>query len=381
MRLTGGLQSYTAEKAKYLEKNGWSVSIIFNGKSTGTCIFSSLNKYVGGAIPELGTQPSKYLSVTRKLIVNKMVRCLELGDQPVEKIIVESHADIFALWGEVLAERIGAKHLCFICNERFREATQLYEKYIDFFDFKHKRKELACTSGNRSSGDLVVKLFDGYKQIPPEERYVLVPASAEPVQDVHNDTVESIQKREWNICYLGRTEKLYVPSIIDGICRFAQKYKNKDIQFIIAGNADGIENLLKDRLSHLNNVLIVRLGDLVPIPRELFGKLDVIIAGAGCAFCAVREGVPTIVADAGNYRANGLLGYETMDTLCQHDAARQTTFDEALERVLVMRVHENMQLTLPEVLQPEFYYNQHFIFMEQSENNLAYYRWDKGTID
>ena len=57
------------------------------------------------------------------------------------------------------------------------------------------------------------------------------------------------------------------------------------------------------------------MGDLVPIPKCIYKKIDCMIAGAICAEISAREGIPTIVADCENYLANGILGYTVNNSM------------------------------------------------------------------
>lgn len=78
---------------------------------------------------------------------------------------------------------------------------------------------------------------------------------------------------------------------------------------LIVGNVDDRKEWLHQKLDKASNLVLTCLGDLVPIPRTLFSKIDVVIGSSGCAECSVVEGVPTIVSDAENSLANGILGY------------------------------------------------------------------------
>ncbi len=367
----GGMQLYTADKVKYLSKAGYIVQVFYSGLKMGKCKISYLNDYRDGAISILGYQPKQYTKKIQKKTINKMKKILGDKLEDVSEIMIESQADTLALWGELLAEELNGKHVCFICNEKFRGSDKCYEKYLDFFDFKHKRKELAGIHE-----DSLVKLFDGYKEVETEKRYVFRAAIESPVQDIRNNIVQQIKKHKWNIGYIGRIGKPYVDNIIQGVYEFAIKYKDEDIQFIIVGDIGNRRNVIENKFDTIKNVKICFTGDLVPIPREIYDKLDVVIAGSGCAICSAYENVPVIIPDAGNYKANGILGYTTFDTLYHESNCKQSTFEEILEQVLVHKIHAHMEFVFPKADKEEIYYLKHIEFIHNSQKEKKYYNWD-----
>lgn len=367
IRVVGGMQNYVAGKAEFLKKQGWNISVFFCGPKTGKCVNPALNEYVSGGMEELVCCPEEWTNRIRQKVINRMVLLIGCENSKEKDIIVESQDDVTALWGEMLAEKIGAKHVCFICNELFTGDGKHYREHLDFFNFKHVRKELTGIH-EKSLGNL----FGDYKKILPEEKYHFYAATKDPIQEVKNEFLENFVKGDWTICYIGRAEKNYVEGIIRGVFRLALKYTDKQIQFIMVGNADSRKNLLDEMSKKLKNVQIFLLGDMVPIPKCLFKKVDVVVAGSGCAYCAVYEGTPTIVADAGNNMANGILGYTTWDTLF-HDGIEQLDFDQALEQVLVSRIQDQLEFKMPQKYGSDYYYRQHMEFVENSSRECEYY--------
>ena len=363
----GGMQTYVAGKAKFLESQGWKVNVFFSGRSNnGECAVKSLNKYMEGWFPEISVPPGNWPASIRERVLRDMRR--QIGDLG-GTVVVESQTSGNALWGELLASRIGAKHFFFICNELFRGKDRFYMEYMKFFDFKHRRKEMIG-----STPTSIALLFEGNKHIPPEENYFTTPAAEEPVQDVDNLAVNTIERADWNICYIGRIEKGYVPGIVEGVRNFSITHPEKSVQFIFVGNVKKRIELIEETFSNTKNVKLTYLGDCVPIPRSLFQKLDVVIAGAGCATCAARENVLTIVADAGNFRANGVLGIDTFAILYHEAEKEQMGFDEALEKVLVRGEYEGKEIHgLPNSLPCEHYYREQLKMIENSDRDIKYY--------
>ena len=269
----GGTQTYIASKVKYLRDNGWDVYVFYGDMKNNKCAVPQLFEFNDNSIAGLTTPPNYLLPSIRQRVLKEIISIVGIDDY--SEIIVETLTSVLSLWGELVAEALSAKHICFLCDENFRQPGQVYIEHLNFFDFKHQRRELAGIHDNS-----LVKLFDGYKNIPPEERYTLVAYEGEVVQDVKNEIVEHIERCDWNICYIGRMDKGYVDNIVNDMVQLALKYKDKNIQIIFVGNADKKKKYINKLYKNIINVKLIFLGNLVPIPRILYSKSDVIIAGA-----------------------------------------------------------------------------------------------------
>ena len=224
-----------------------------------------------------------------------------------------------------------------------------------------------------TNDDSLIKLFDGYKQVKQEESYKLIPAYRDDVQDVENEAVNNMQKKDWNICYLGRIGKPYVKNIIDDLSKLGQKHPEKSIQIVFAGNASEMLNYINKKFENLYNVSLTFLGDLVPIPKKLFTKVDVVIAGSGCAVAAAYSGALTIIPDPINFRANGVFGFDTFQTVYHEQNVQQMGFDEAVERVLSDNVYMGKRANLPKRKTKDDYFDDFFKFVEQSDSRKEYF--------
>ncbi len=337
----GGMQMYSLGKAQYLEKNGWDVYIFYGASPEGTCEIPALNKYVNGGVHIISKPPENYDAKRRNSIIEKMIEVSGCQALP-NTCVIESQSDCLAIWGEMLARRLGARHMCMICNERFRGPDKHYVEHLDLFDFKHKRRELAGINE-----ETLVRLFEGYKEIPEQERYTFFAAQVDPVQCVENKEVEKLEKADYNICYIGRSEKNYFSNILDGVLQFALKYKEKSIYFILVGDAESKREQIAYLTEQAKNLTVIPLGNLSPIPATLYQKVDVVIAGSGCALYSMGRDVPIILADAGNGLANGVLGYDTHHVLYSEEETIQMTYDVALERALVSREYLSNDFYFP----------------------------------
>ena len=335
IRLLGGIQLYVTAKSKYLEENGWDVITFFDGYESGNCVINYLNKFLKYEIFGLRCSPYDLPEIIYRRLINRMEKLINLS--PDNEIVIESHVHESAMWGELLAERINAKHICLLCNETFKGPNKHYCDKIDFYDFKHKRHELAGISY-----DSLKLLFEGYKEVADEESYSFVAITGPTSEDIDNAKVDNLDRAFWNICYFGRSDKGYVPKIIDDVAAFAKKHSDKSINFVIIGDSSVIDRVLDLKFNDIKNVSLKRMGDLVPIPKRLFGKVDVVIAGAGCAAVSVGNNAITIIADAKNYLSNGVYGCDTDSIFYCNSHTKQTDFCTSLERVLVDRLYEGM---------------------------------------
>ena len=326
----GGAQTYTAAKTRYLELKGYKTIVFYDGPKAGNCKVKELNKYTRNGFAFLAFAPENF---NRKM-VNRFLGLLISRIKKTcatnlidDEIYIESHYSSQALWGELLAERIGANHIGFLCNEQFNDSY--YREYIDFFYYKYEKNELYGI--NKES---MKRLFKNhYSNI--DEEHVFEALEDGDVQDVGCTKLSKIKKGDYiNVCYIGRATKGYVTNILNGVCAFADRHKDKKIQFIIVGDSKSRKQEITKLFKNKRNVTVVQLGDLVPLPQALSKKIDVVMAGSGCAISSAFEGVPVIVADCNNYLSNGVLGYTVDNAFNSH---RQENFEETLENVLITK--------------------------------------------
>lgn len=371
----GGVQNYVKSKIKYLLADGWKIYALHwttEKEFMSDCFIRELEPYTDDVICFLCYPEGIFDDKLYKITLFEMLTAIEYDADEECEYVIESHADLQAIWGEILARAIKAKHICFTCNEGFRGSDKRYEDFIDFFDFKYGRGELAGISENSMK-----MLFEGYKDIDASDRYVLKAATEEPVQDIHSESVNRMERLDWNIAYIGRCEKEYVPLIIEDIFHFAVKYPERKIQFIIVGILHEREKKLLEKLNLVKNLKVTYFGFLSPIPRDLFKKLDASIAGAGCAMISSMEGVPTILADAKTYKAAGILGYTVQNTLY---GEREYSYAELLENVLVTKDYLQFDEVKCDFYDAKRAYDDFFVFIERSSKKKEYYKFEQQNI-
>jgi len=283
-----------------------------------------------------------------------------------EEIIIESHADVYSQWAEILALKVQGKHFFYTMNENYR-GDHCYEKKMDFYLFKFRRKEIlgVLSTFNR--------LFEGYLVVNQTDIAGEMWIDESPIQDVFCESVERIKKEDYNICYIGRGTKSYVPSILLDVAKFSSLHRDKRVQLLTVSDMDSQRDLINKIKLENPNLNIVELGFLHPIPKSLYSKTDVVIAGAGSARHSCEEGAMTIVADTETCKSNGLLGYDTMDAVFRDENSVVTDFTQALEKVLVREVYKEMECKYPQKSSFEKSTLHNFSLYEKSAKEKEYY--------
>ncbi len=365
----GGCQNYLSGKCPYLENKGYEVYILYSGSKATEFVFKNLAIYSNGNVPGLDFIPAEMPSSLREKMLRVMKSKVTRNDSIYDETIVESHYDKMHLWGELLAESLNAKHICFNCNEIFRGEDKYYEQYLDFYKFKYERNELYGIV--EKSMEFLFGGFDGLIKATNKRFRAAHPGS---VQDVNyfNDSI--VPEADWSICYIGRILKSYVNRILSDVAAFSEEHEDKKINFIIIGDAEPRLGKIHSIFDRLDNVNLTLLGNLVPIPRLLIKKMDVLIAGAGSAFSVVKENVPVIVPDPNTCLSNGLLGYENKSAILLEPGRKHESFKQSLERVLIEKVHTRMNLKYEYHVKPlNEYYDEHMSMIDDSERQKKYY--------
>lgn len=363
----GGQQLYTLGKVKYLEEHGWGVIVINPSHTTGKCGFPELDKFLKYGMVSLYYIPAELPSLVRRTVVNRLVNHCKFGKDASE-IYVESQYLKGSLWAELFAKQVNAKHIIFDCGEKFRGEQYFYEDVIDFYKFKYKRKELYGISKTS-----VNQMFEGYDMgIPDHHEFYFNAVEPTPVKDIRIEKVEQLERLDYHILFISRGEKGYVPNVISGVAQFAEKHPDKAISFVLIGGMGSREREL-NAVKNIPNLKLNVLGEMTPIPRQVFRYADVVIAGAGCAELSVSEGVKTIIADAKSYQAIGVFGYDTTEYFFAANPESNHGFDYYLEKLLINREYDNRVSDFPEGFNLEKEYQSQIRCFEKTDERLEYY--------
>ena len=355
----GGIQIYVSGKSKFLEKNGWNVYVIYPSFSIEPCVFPFLNKYQNGRNVSLSFYPGELPKKALGNTIDWLKRVIDFSS--TDEILIESHHDRSAAWAEIFAQELRGVHACLCCNEVFRGKNKHYIDYIDLFKYKYDRKQLAGISEN----SMRMMFEDTKYELFVNEPYVFDAAPDETVQNIKNKKISEIENACINIAYIGRVNKDFFKEITISVKTFITKYQNQKFSYIVVGDAD------KDNIKWVTsifksskNITITFTGSLFPVPKELFNKLDVSIAGSGCALMSAREGVLTILVDANDGRSDGVLGIDTIDFLYREEDAFNTTIEQSLEDIIVLQKYKASDIKMPDEPDTSEIFNQHFEYFE-----------------
>lgn len=354
----GGGQSYVNTKVRWLKNNGWKVIVFSTVESLlqGKSPWDALTEYEEYSCLMLNTPPEFCGEYLTKQTLNWMQSVI--GEH--KKVVIESHTDFFAEWGELLAARIRAKHICFLLDEQL-------DKYPnkEFLYYKYLRNEVAGI--HKTS---MKRLFDGYKEVEESTRYVLRAAHENNVRDILVESVNNLVNEKYNIAYIGRY-KQYCNNIKQGITKFAYKHPDDSIQLVILGDIGDTQ-----LFSNVENIKVTQLGFMNPIPMSFFNHIDVVIAGAGCARIAAEQGVYTIVADAHTCMASGVLGYTTEETLFSKTSSLY--YEDILDDILITHQYDNRQCSITKATDINEAFEEHFAFIEKSNKSVDYFDFDSN---
>lgn len=298
-----------------------------------------------------------------------MIQRLGLSDYENCEIVIESHFDKAAYWAEILASAVRGRHIFLSCNEVYRNSSdRYYEDNLDFFYFKLKRNEISTHTST------VPKLFNGYKGVTG--LFSDVPdliREQDAIQDVSDFPIDQIQKAGWNICQIGRTSKPFVEYVIKGVGQFARRHPDRKINFIFVGQlVQNREQLIRQIFAGVDNVTITPLGDMVPIPRSLFSKIDVVCAMAQTAVFAESENVPVIVGNADvPEKTSGVLGYDTNEF--KHRDKNLFEYVDVLENVLVKKIYAGKKSSFTRPEPAEKVYEKIFTLLENADPKKEYF--------
>ena len=108
----GGSQLYVRNKSEYLQKNGYNVYVF--SATEGSVLINGLKKYKPYIIHDLAYSPLVLSNMTINNVLNRISEsvCFDKTET-----IVETHSIQFGLWGELLAEKIHAKHFLYSLEE------------------------------------------------------------------------------------------------------------------------------------------------------------------------------------------------------------------------------------------------------------------------
>lgn len=292
--IVAGGPIYNSNKIKVLENNGWNV-VVFPTNS-GKIYIKPLKKYNTDNYKFLNYSP--YIFGKRK--INKFIKTMADEIEPSDSIIIETGTDFTALWGELLAKKIGARHIVMFLDEK-NDNVNNYS--FPFYEFKYKRKELYSISK-----DSLLYIFGRYFDIQEPEKNVWNAWCSNVVANEDSFIRNEIPKANFMIGSIGRLDKPFVPNIIKEVCSFANIHSDICIGLCFFGGAD--EKTVSDikfEIGKCSNIKLYISGYIWPIPKSIFNLFDVFVSGAGSAVASANMGVTTVDMDVITNSPNGFI--------------------------------------------------------------------------
>lgn len=328
--ISGG-PSYVSNKTKWLSERGWDV-IVFDHYGTigkkGVIEMENLRQYERNRMMELFFPPSYFSSKQRERILRLLVDIIGRDDC----YVVESNTPRLSLWGELLASRIGAKHLILEIGERLEIRSQ---QEFDYVSFKFNRNEWFAIKPQ------AVKLkFSNWRLISEEEanNHYFSASMGVTIEDVPIAELNGIQRADYNILSFGR-RKPYFESLIDEVILFSGLCPDKRVNLVIMGAVD-----LKERevnaMNETPNLHYFQIPPKRPVPKAVFEFSDVIVATAGCANLSFRNGYKTISMNAENGRPLGVMGYTTVNSVFSEETSQYAqNLSSLLKDILIKKMY------------------------------------------
>lgn len=278
-----GAPIYYRNKALYMKSKGWNVFCI--SCRAGKVYVGGLEQFIIGTFPILATKAYLFSSFNQEKIIGEIIKCLPILEQD---IIIETGTYYTAYWGEILAQKLKARHLVIYLDEH---NVGIRKGQSNFFRFKYEREELACIS-NDAYKDIFSPLFRYV-----ENRAYTVPCYCQnSLEDVVSPVINNVLKTDFTIGYVGRLEKDAFKTLIDNLCLFAKQNSNKIISLNCFGDYGNKkdEDVLRKRLSEFSNIQLYISGFLFPIPKKAIEKCDLCFGSAGSVAVALKANVATI---------------------------------------------------------------------------------------
>ena len=293
---SGGV-TYVRNKLVWLQKRGWDVVVYdAGGQVSESVLFTELMRFLCNRNFELYYPPCFFTQRRRNAVVNRIANKHKYKSQ----VVVESNTINLALWGEMIASSLKAKHLIYLIQENLIIQTK---EQFDYLNYKAKNKELF--SINTQAYEL---LFSKYEEVKDADNHYWEASNASPILDIENERLNNIPRADINISHFGR-KKDYFHYMINEVKSFAESHPKTQINFLLLG----IESFKKNGYVFSDNLNIIPLGNMNPVPSLFYKISNVVIATAGCASMSFKYGAKVISMDTSECKPLGVMGFTTLD--------------------------------------------------------------------
>lgn len=356
----GGAQMYVRNKYIYMQSKGWDVYIFSIRK--GKVYILDLQKFSHNIIPELGYYVYLFQKSIQERIINKIIETTNIEQS--NEIIIESSSIIGSTWAEVLAQRIGAKHLLFNLQEQDVIRTKTIIQ--DFLVFKHKRREIVGIADKS-----LYNLFLPFHPINKAESSRLSARCNNVVADVPCLLLENIDKKKYDyiIGCLSRLDKPFISHAIKDLISYVDTHSKKKYLLIMIGGApeDSIsEHKIRKILKNIHNIELIITGYMYPVPTKLLDICDAFFSSSGSSRACMRSGIPTINYDVNDYRPIGIIGRTTQNLLMRAEDEPIQDFSELMDDILERKIYVR-EPQIQQIDKPDFSSHDKFISLMSSK--------------
>lgn len=333
----GGAQLYLNNKCQYLLNNNYNVYILTSEHGS-NILFDVLKNNKKHIYEELRYPPFYFSEYRQNKLVKDILKGMDYRSS--SKIYIESCFLKSSYWGEMIASELKAKHIVYLLQESFNSINNVTKSFLEF---KYQRRELAGIKP-----DSLYYLFnknDFYK----ENSFYLKPRSATKLFSNNvQESLKKIQKVDLNLCSISRLDKPHVKLLIKDVIEFSKENENMNIQLILIGesvNPEEFNNFIK-LVEPIDNLSLIFLGRLFPIPASILNVVDIFIGTAGAATLTVKEKKLTIVYN-NEYKVVGLLGIHTMESYYGVLTEKEKKLQEWLEILKSPKIRSLYEKKIP----------------------------------
>ena len=359
----GGTQIYARNKVLYLKANGWT-PILITEETEGEVCVRELLPYENCIVPELLRSP---MLLTRKERTAVLDRMAEIIGEVNEETVIESNFIMATLWGELLAKKLGVKHLIFLIQEDYSLSDVRFMRY---FDFKLRRGELA---GNTPVA--IPKLLESYRRIPDGTDTYLSAYCSNTVEDCDSVHDGCIAQADYHIGSIGRLNKPFVIPMVRDIVRYAQAHPDATFQLVLFGGTPDPEELetIRKTASEAANLSLYVTGAIFPVPKKLLDQMDVFVSSAGAAATSANLGYVTIVIDANDFEPIGVLGHTTNELVHRLPGTPHESTQKLLDDILLEHKYQKTAVETDDGKAYGAAFDKHMTFLRKSAAEKEYY--------
>lgn len=294
-----GAPRYVNNKCRWLMEQGWEVFVFWSydiDKVTLEYVVPFDNKDF--IVHELQFYPQWFTKRQRNTVVERIANRIGQADQ----IVVESNKLQLGAWGELISNRLKAKHIVFVTSEKIKIKRK---ETFGYCYFKLLRNEFFTINSSA-----VKYIFSDFIEISDPDKYYWSASPGVEVEEHEFPPFDDLPSADYTICHFGRN-KGYFPYMISQLQDFFTQYSNLRFNVFFLGDLTNASEV--GRQLSFPNVHVAFHPAVQVVPLQVFTRSDVIVATAGCAALASRKGGKVVSMDVNNNVPLGLLRYTTLD--------------------------------------------------------------------